>query len=287
MPDESALRTDTDERNDETGTPANAPSAARRRPTENSLLADLLSETSNEAQRELDQIKAELQSRKDAELEARRSADRQRRAELDRLREAELKRREAALRSPSSAENSVAGTSGGAQQSTAAAYDPTLAITPKKSSGPIYAVAAVLIAAIATTGWYFTTKEKVQAEVQAAEKNAEAVATAATEEKNDAAKGADGKTGDETVDGTPKTAGAKGTTKEAALDSAKADAEKAAAAVAIKRLAASESEALRRVPEVDVPQYIKPKRKYRRGRKRRGPGKGKIKIRGLNLGAGR
>ena len=283
MADKSALRSDSDKRNNETDSPAAAPAkTTSSRPTENSLLADLLSETSNEAQRELDQIKAELQSRKDAELEARRAAESQRRAELDRLREAELRRREAALRSP---EEDAAHQRSTAAPALSAAHESVVIDTPKKSSGPIYAVAAVLIAAIATAGWYFTTKEKVQAEAQAAEKTAaaetrKAAGAVGSGDENTPEAEAKGKN---TEESTPATADA---------NEGKAPKKPAANAPAAKaasiRLAATESESYeRRVPEFAVPQYIKPKRKYRKRRGRRGPGKGKIKIRGLNLGAGR
>ena len=131
MADKSALRSDSDKRNNETDSPAAAPATtSNRRPTENSLLADLLSETSNEAQRELDQIKAELQSRKDAEVEARRAAESQRRAELDRLREAELRRREAALRSP---EENAAQQRAAVAPTFSAAHESVVIDAPKKA----------------------------------------------------------------------------------------------------------------------------------------------------------
>jgi len=280
MSDKSALHPEPGERNNETGTPGGSLPISNRRPAENSLLADLLSETSNEAQRELDQIKAELQSRKDAELEARRTAERQRRAELYRLREAELKRREAALRSPDPVASQTPDTNTASRQRPIVQSEPMLAIEQKKSSGPVYAIAAVLIAAIATAGWYFTTKEKAQAEVKAAEKSA---AANTAPEKTPGADDGSANLGEPTAK-QPEGISAAGTAGKSPTNAVP----EATTPALVKRLAATESASFeRRIPEFDVPKYVKSKRRTRRNRRRRGPGKGKIKIRGLNLGAGR
>ena len=269
MPDKSPVAPET-----EGDQPSATNSASASRPTGgNSLLADLLSETSNEAQRELDQIKAELESRKHAELEARRTAERQRRAELDRLREAELKRREAALRTPEESKATPAATA----LSTSARTEESVVFEVKsKNNGVVYAIAAVLIAAIGTAGWYFTTKEKVKAGTKAtATQTVENAPTSKT-------------TGGELASEANKDSSANDTLKNSGADPTATAKKEPIALPVVVRFAAAESESYdRRVPEFAVPNYVKSKRRTRRSRKARGPGKGKIKIRGLNLGAGR
>ena len=269
MPDKSPVAPET-----EGDQPSATHSASASRPTSgNSLLADLLSETSNEAQRELDQIKAELESRKHAEMEARRTAERQRRAELDRLREAELKRREAALRTP---EESKAAPATTVLSSNARKEESVVFEVKSKNNGVVYAIAAVLIAAIGTAGWYFTTKEKVKAGTEA---------TATQTVKNTPTSKT---TGAELASDADKESSANETQNDSGADPTATTKKEQMAPSVVVRFAAAESESYdRRVPEFAVPDYVKSKRRTRRNRRARGPGKGKIKIRGLNLGAGR
>lgn len=124
-----------------------------------SLLADLLNETSDEAQRELDDIKAQLQARRQAEADEKQAKDDARREQLDTLRREEAHRREDMIRQREEKRNG--GKRGTIEQPIevprrVAAPTP-VAPEPKKSAAPMM-VTAVLVLGAGVAAFYFYTQ---------------------------------------------------------------------------------------------------------------------------------
>ncbi|MFT5434366.1 MAG: hypothetical protein ACI9OJ_005079 [Myxococcota bacterium] len=119
------------------------------------LLASLLSETRDETKRELDQIKAELEQRKQAGLDAQREVDQARRAKLDVMREEEAERRESMIRQRREKEE-AAERARNPQPAVAAAAP---AEPESKKTGWLVAAAAIVIAGVTGGGWYMSSQK--------------------------------------------------------------------------------------------------------------------------------
>lgn len=187
MPDDSALRSTLDELKSMQTQPE--PARSKSPPTQHeppgassgsSLLADLLSESSGEAQRELERVKAQIQDRKALEIETKRVAEAERRQQLDGLRAQEARRREEMI-AERERRRSVAAAPV-VQETILDHVEPALpAPPPAKGHGALWgALAAVLVIGAAAGGWWYmdqkaeTEAEKVRqaAAAQAAEKQA-------------------------------------------------------------------------------------------------------------------
>ena len=149
-------------------------------PTGDSLLASLLNETSEEANRELQEVQDRLRERRLAEEEVRRKDEDTRRRALDALREQESRRREDKLREreggpiPVTRANPVA----------AFVPSPIAPVAKKSPVGWIVAVVAVLAAGGVGVGWYVSSQNAAeQARIADADKKATAAALAAQNKK--------------------------------------------------------------------------------------------------------
>lgn len=142
-----------------------------------SLLASLLNETSDEANRELLELQERLREKRHAEEESRRREEDARRRTLDTLREQEARRREDKIREREGGPAPVT-----KAQPVAAFVAPAIVAAPKKSyTSWIIAGVALIVAGGAGVGWYLTS-EAQKAEAQKAQSAADEAAKKAAAE---------------------------------------------------------------------------------------------------------
>lgn len=182
MPDDSALRTTLKALKDV------ADSDEARKPIEpqrtaspvasggSSLLAELLEETSGEAQRELEQIKAQLADKKRVQEESRQARESERRAQLDELRAQERERRADMIRQREKGNRDETEEQVVAVEASRAAKAPAAG----KSHGIAYALVALILLGCAGGGAYWYLQDQ-EAQRLAAVAKAEADARAEAE----------------------------------------------------------------------------------------------------------
>ena len=252
-----------------------------------SLLADLLSETSGEAQRELEQIKAQLADKRAQAEETRRVQEQERRERLDALREQEAQRREEMIRDRERKRAEAEARRRPPEPTAAveaAAVQPQVAGPEKKRSGMIWvALAIVLVGGLAVGGWLYLEHQKAQT----------AAAKQAPAPQVEAAKPVEPKPGEgqpaETVAASPE----KGPVA-AATPAEPLPAEAAAPTPAVEPPAPEPIQVARRDAENEARRDMfragpvwKVSKKYRPGKRTGGGGNGKIKIKALDLGRGK
>ncbi|MFT7623504.1 MAG: hypothetical protein ACI9WU_002687 [Myxococcota bacterium] len=159
MADDSALRAtlrelkvaaDSDEARRPSDSPARTASPVGSGGGGSSLLADLLAETSGEAQRELEQIKKQLSDKKAAQEAEHRKSEDLRRDKLDILRQQEAERREAMIRQRNGLPDPVP--EAVVEQ---AAAPVAVAPPPKKGSPLPWIFAALLLVGAGGAAWFF------------------------------------------------------------------------------------------------------------------------------------
>lgn len=158
---------------------ARSPSGARSKPAASgageSLLASLLNETSEEANRELRELQDKLRERRQAEDDARRKEEEQRRKHLDSLREQENRRRGERLR------EAEEGPAVSKAQPAQAFVAPPIAAPKRSIGGWVVAGVALVAAGAAGTGWYLTQQKAAEQAAAQREAAAKAVPVAGPE----------------------------------------------------------------------------------------------------------
>ncbi len=244
-----------------------------------SLLSDLLAETSGEAQRELDQIKQQLASKRAEAEDLAKQQEEERRRQLDALRRQEAERREAMIARRSGVRTREQVDSVPDEEGPA----PTPAAAPKKKSSNVifYVLGLLLLAGAGVGGWWFMGQQGDQRGVvtgSTAEIRAQARAEA---EKTRAAAAAE--------------AHAKAQAEKAAAEAAASEHHAAMIAMVRSRTEPEAEGYPRRMLSLSLPTAEKPVAKAGKPKKpgkarkpgtRRTTGK-RIKIRGLDLGGSR
>ncbi|MBT9560906.1 MAG: hypothetical protein IV100_33080 [Myxococcales bacterium] len=138
-----------------------------------SLLASLLNETSEEANRELQELQAKLRDKRQAEEDAKRKEEEGRRKVLDALREQEARRREDKILEREAANKP-------SQAQPVATFTPApVTAAPKKSGAMAWAIATVAILGAGGAGYGWWASQKAADEAKAAAAAAAKVPVAA------------------------------------------------------------------------------------------------------------